>query len=41
MKNEVTMAKLNKSIKQLKKKSPGPNYLTNEMRQHLGNTTKQ
>jgi hypothetical protein len=38
MKYDVTMAELNKSIKQLKKKFPGP---YNEMLQHLGNTPKQ
>jgi hypothetical protein len=41
MKNDITMAKPDKSIKKLKKKSPGPDYVTNEMLQHLGNTTKQ
>jgi hypothetical protein len=42
MKNDITIAELNKSIKQLKKKkSPGPDHVSNEMIQHLGNTTKQ
>jgi hypothetical protein len=42
MMNDITMAELNKSIKQLKKKkSPGPDHVSNEMIQHLVNTTKQ
>ena len=42
MKEDLTMAELKKAIKQLKKKkSPGPDGVTNEMLQHLGNTTMQ
>jgi hypothetical protein len=35
MKNDITMAELNKSIKQLKKKSPGLDHVTNEIPQHV------
>nr|KAG5700821.1 hypothetical protein BaRGS_024207 [Batillaria attramentaria] len=39
MKQEITIVELLKAIKQLKKKkSPGPDNITNEMLQHLGNT---
>jgi hypothetical protein len=41
MKKDIIMAELNKSIKQMKKQSPGPNLVINEMIQHLGNATKQ
>ena len=42
MKEDITMAELKKAIRQLKKKkSPGPDGVTNEMLQHLGNTTTQ
>ena len=39
MQNDITMPELKKSIKKLKKKkSPGPDNITNEMLQHLGNS---
>ena len=38
MEHEITMAELKSAIKKLKKKkSPGPDSITNEMLQHLGN----
>ena len=39
MKENITSSELKKAIRQLKKKkSPGPDNITNEMLQHLGNT---
>ena len=39
MQNDITMPEVKKSIKKLKKKkSPGPDNITNEMLQHLGNS---
>nr|KAG5689418.1 hypothetical protein BaRGS_017936 [Batillaria attramentaria] len=39
MKKDITMEELKRAIRQLKKKkSPGPDGITNEMLQHLGNT---
>ena len=34
----LQMPEMTKSIKKLKKKSPGPDNITNEMLQHLGNS---
>lgn len=40
MHTDISMAELKKAIARLKKKkSPGPDNITNEMLQHLGNTT--
>lgn len=42
MQHEITMTELQRVIKKLKKKkSPGPDNITNEMLQHLGNTAVQ
>ena len=42
MKKNITMEELKKAIKQLKKrKSPGPDNISNETIQHLGNTALQ
>ena len=42
MEYKITMPELRKAIKKLKKKkSPGPDNITNEMIQHLGNTALQ
>ena len=42
MEHKITMPELLKAIKKLKKKkSPGPDNITNEMIQHLGNTALQ
>ena len=42
MENSITMAELTDAIKKLKrKKSPGPDNITNEMLQHLGNLALQ
>ena len=42
MKEELTMVELQRAIGRLKKKkSPGPDNITNEMLQHLGNTSLQ
>ena len=39
MKTDITLTELNMAIRKLKKeKSPGPDKITNEMLQHLGNT---
>ena len=38
MHNVIAMPEMTKSIKKLKKKSPGPDNITNEMLQHLGNS---
>jgi hypothetical protein len=38
MHNDIAMPEMTKSIKKLKKKSPGPDNITNEMLQHLGNS---
>ena len=39
MQNDITMPELKKSIKKLKKKKlSGPDNITNEMLQHLGNS---
>jgi ribonuclease HI len=39
MKVDISLAELKKAIRQLKKKSPGPDGITNEMIQHLGNAS--
>ena len=40
MHTNITLAEIKGAIKKLKKKkSPGPDAITNEMLQHLGNTT--
>ena len=42
MRNDITMAELKSAIQKLKKKkSPGPDNITNEMLQHLGNVALQ
>ena len=42
MKKDLTIAELKKAIRQLKKKkSPGPDNITNEMLQHVGNIAQQ
>jgi hypothetical protein len=41
MKNDITMVELNKYIKQLNRTSTGPDHVTNEMQQHIGNITRQ
>ena len=42
MQENITMAELRKALGQLKKrKSPGPDSITNEMLQYLGNTALQ
>ena len=38
MHSDIAMPEMTKSIKKLKKKSPGPDNITNEMLQHLGNS---
>ena len=38
MHNDIAMPEMTKSIKKLKKKSPGPDNITNEMLQHLGSS---
>ena len=40
MHNDIAMPGMPKSIKKLKKKSPGPDNITNEMLQHLGNSAR-